>query len=257
MVDGKQEIRRAFGWLALTIEPASADVSQLNLAALAKSLPKGSSFEGNGADAFVFPTQAITTANSLILCEPDYGHADSKDDCWRRFLRIKKSGAIEYCEYDGVARVLRLDRQDTREFPFFLYVQLIGRIWTFLRMSERLLKSEGLAGGVNFTVNLVGAKNSVLVDLAHAPDPDGRYWIDPFHPGAFGVGDYLTRLRCRDENLQFAFRFIVGSLTESEIKRLVTSCADQLGLAYNHQSAPRCFIHGTEDFPWKQYRARD
>jgi len=93
-----------------------------------------------------------------------------------------------------------------------------------------------------------------------ADDPHRNCYVTspmPHMLWAFGVGDCLTRLRCRDENLQFAFKFIIGSVTESEIKRLVMSCADQLGLAYNHQFTQRCFIHGTKEFPWSQYRARD
>lgn len=255
--DGKDERRSAFGWLALVIEPASNEPPDLDLASLAKSLPKSGSLVPAEPASLVFPSQAITTAKSLIFFETTYGRSQSGADCWQRFLRIEKNGSMEYCDYARVARLARFKSEDAKAFPVFLYVQIIGTIWTFLDTARRLLSSAGYAAGVRCTVNVVGTKDSSLVDLAYGSGVKGERWIDPFNPGYHGVGDYFTRLRCRDSNLQFPFKFVVGSLGEKEIKKLISSCAEQFGLAYNHQSAPRCFNVGTDEFPWKQYTARD
>jgi hypothetical protein len=254
--DRKEFFRPAFGWLGLTVEPATLDMSPLDLASVAKSLPKGSSFHTEDDNAFVFPSQAITTANSLILFEPEYSRADNEQDCWSRFLRIDRSGALEYCDYSRVARLVQF-RPDTPEFSVFLYVQIIGTIWTFLKAAQRILTTEGYTSGVKYAVNLIGTKDTVLVDLAHGVGPNGKHWIDPFNPGYHGIGDYFSRLRCRDSNLQFVFKLVLGSLRDNEIKNMIVNSGEQFGLAYNHQSARRCFNADSDEFPWTQYRARE
>jgi uncharacterized caspase-like protein len=255
--DGNDERHSAFRWLALVMEPVSNEPPELDLASLAKSLPKLGSLDPSDQRSFIFPSQAITTAKSLIFFEPAYGRGQPGPDAWQRFLRIEKTGAMEYCDYARVASLMRFKQEDSKPFPLFLYVQIIGTIWTFLNTAQRLLISAGYTAGVRYIVNVIGAKDSVLVDLAQGAGPDGKHWIDPFNPGCHGVGDYYTRLRCRDLNLQFPFKVVVGSLDEKEIKKLIWSCGEQFGLAYNHQSAPRCFNAGTDEFPWRQYTARD
>jgi hypothetical protein len=255
--EGKEERRAAFGWLSVLIEPVSNEPPELDLAALAKSLPKSGSLDPSAQQSFFFPSQAITTAKSLIFFEPVHGRVQSGGDCWQRFLRIERGGAMEYCDYARVARIVRPRSEEATELRVFMYVQLMGTIWTFLTAAQRLLKSEGYEAGARCVVNVVGTKDSVLVDLAQGAGPDGKYWVDPFNPGYHGIGNYFTSLRCRDFNLQFPFKLVVGSLGESEIKKLIWSCAEQFGLAYNHQSAPRCFNAGTDEFPWRQYTARD
>jgi hypothetical protein len=110
---------------------------------------------------------------------------------------------------------------------------------------------------VRYIVNVVGTKDSILADFAHNKGKDEKKWRDPFERDPFYDGDALSRWRCRDLNLQVPFKLVIGALTESDIKKLVRECADYFGLAYNHQSAPRCFAFETDDFPWRQYRARD
>jgi len=255
--DGNDERHSAFGWLGLVIEPASNEQPELDLASLAKSLPKLGSLDPEDPASFIFPSQAITTAKSLIFFEPAYGRSQPHVDCWQRFLRIEKNGSMEYCDYARVARLIRFKKEDATSFPVFYYVQIMGSIWTFLKTAQRLLTSAGYTAGVRYVINVIGTKDSALVDLAQGAGPDGKHWIDPFNPGYHGVGDYYRRCRCRDLNLQFPFKLVVGSLGEKEIKKLIWSCGEQFGLAYNHQSPPRCFNAGTEEFPWRQYSDRD
>jgi hypothetical protein len=54
-------------------------------------------------------------------------------------------------------------------------------------------------------------------------------------------------------NFRSSFQVALASFNEAGLKPLMVDCANQLGLAYNHQSAPRCFKHGTEEFPWGNF----
>jgi hypothetical protein len=245
----------AFGWLSLIIEPVSSEQIVLDLATLAKSL-RGKTFgDTEQNQIFQFPREAMTTAKSLILYDPDYGKGDSKEDCWKRYVRIERNGAIEYCEYDGIARVVAIKEDDTDPYYVFLYVQLIGTVWTFLQAVKQLLGSAGYSAGVKYGVNLIGTKDSILADFAHTVGKDNKKWVQPFEPGFFAGDIDLSRLRCRDENLQFPFRVVLGTLSDSELKKITSDCADQLGLAFNHQSEPRCFTYGMGEYPWREYRA--
>jgi uncharacterized caspase-like protein len=244
----------AFGWLALLVEPVSNEPIVVDLAGLAKSL-RGKIFgdiERN--QAFRFPREATTTSKSLILHDPSYGSGASNDECWERFVRIDRTGAIEYCEYDTVARVVTLKEGDTDPYRVFLYVQLIGRVWTFLHAARNVLASAGYSAGAKYVVNLIGTKDSILADFAHATGKEDKKWAQPFEPGSFGRGLDLSKIRCRDANLQFPFRVVLGSLTEADSTKIISETADQLGLAFNHQSEPRCFTYGTGEFPWREYR---
>lgn len=250
--------RKAFGWLSLVIEPVSRETVVLDLSNLARSL-KGKTY-GDAAQnrTFAFPSQGVTTSKSLLLYDPDYGRSGADVECWRRCLRIERSGALEYCDYDNAARIVTLAPQQKdqpqQEHKAFLYVQIIGIIWTFLAAAKELLSSAGYAGGVRYLVNVIGTRGSVLADFAHAPGKDGQQWRDPFDPGIFGRGDSLSRWKCRDENLQFPFQVVLSSLGDQELRRIIRECGDQFGLAFNHQSDPRCFPIGTEEFPWNEYR---
>jgi hypothetical protein len=48
-----------------------------------------------------------------------------------------------------------------------------------------------------------------------------------------------------------------ASLGEAEAKKMIVGCAEQLGLAYNHQSRPRCFNFNTDVFPWQEFDPHD
>lgn len=244
----------AFGWLSLVMEPVSNEPLILDLSTFAKSLSGKIVGDLQQNQTFRFPSQAITTAKSLILYDQSDG-SSSQDDCWERFVRIERTGAIEYCDYDRVTRLVTLKQDDTRPYYVFLYVQLIGTIWTFLYAAKDVLAAAGYSAGVKYLVNLIGTKDSILADFAHSTGKEDKKWAQPFEPGFFGTGLELSRLRCRDATLQFPFRVVLGSFSDAEAKKIISECADQLGLAFNHQSEPRCFAYGTDEFPWGEYRA--
>jgi hypothetical protein len=244
----------AFGWLSLVVEPVSNEPLVLDLSTFAKSLSGKIFGDSQQNQTFRFPSQAITTAKSLILYDQSDGSI-SQDDCWERFVRIERTGAIEFCDYDRVTRLVTLKQDDTEPYRVFLYVQLIGTIWTFLYAAKDMLASGGYSAGVKYLVNLVGTKDSILADFAHSTGKENKKWAQPFEPGFFGNGMDLSKLRCRDANLQFPFRVVLGSLRGAEAKKIISECADQLGPAFNHQSQPRCFAYGTDEFPWREYHA--
>jgi hypothetical protein len=244
----------AFGWLSLVVEPVSNEPITLDLSSFAKSLAGKSSGDVQDERKFLFPPQAMTTARSLILYDPQYGSRGDAEDCWKRYVRIERSGAIEYCDYDRIARAVRLKPDDTKSYHVFLYIQLIGMIWTFLSAAKWILEGVGYSAGVRYLVNLVGTKDSILADFAHGEGKDHKKWAQPFEPGYWGVDDSLSKWRCRDENLQFPFQVVLASFSEAELKKIIWECSDQLGLAFNHQSQPRCFPLGSDEFPWREYR---
>jgi len=239
-------------WLALVAEPVSNQEIEFDLLALATGL-RGESLQSEKPfEGFRFPTQSLTTANSVVFYDADYP-GEQPVERWKRFIRLDQSGAIEYCEFEAVANTHQVGQ--TKEnagtpVKVYLYVQLIGIVWRFLFAAKRVLQRAHYDAGARFLVNLVGAKDSVLIQFAHGKGLEEKHWLDPFETGAVMGG---SNRRCRDQHVQVEFRCALSSLGESESRKLIAKCAQQLGLAYNHQSAPRCFNHGTETFPWNEF----
>src|SRR6266496_919008 len=138
-----EECIRAFGWLSLVVEPVSNEPIVLDLAELAKSLRNKIFGDVEQHQALRFPREAMTTAKSLILYDPAYGKEGSAEDCWERYVRVERTGAIECCEFDRVARFVFLKEGDSNPYHVYFYVQLIGTIWTFLQAVKQILGSAG------------------------------------------------------------------------------------------------------------------
>jgi hypothetical protein len=252
---GKSELVRATHWLAIVVEPVSNQPIKLDLAALAKTLGNLPSNSGQPYDQFLIPHQSLTTRNSVIFYRSERANGDRREECWKRFLRVEESGAMEYCEFPGAARFYYAGTTpDNRgpAFRVFRYVQIIGLVWNFLFATKRILKAANYELGVRCLVNLVGAKDTLLVEFSNRNGANGQRWYDPFHMNAM-LGNSLENWRCRDSNFQAEFQFALSSLNLPESTKLITKLAEQLGLAYNHQSAPRCFNSGTEIFPWEKF----
>jgi len=49
------------------------------------------------------------------------------------------------------------------------------------------------------------------------------------------------------------YNLTLHDLTQENSFRIIKDIALQLTLAYNQQTAPRCFNYNTEIFPWSQY----
>jgi len=242
--EGNPQPEQWMGKLALVIEPVSNEPLNLDLADLAQTL-HNSKPQGTGPFAtFAIPTQVLTTAKSVIFYESDYSVQEKTEDHWMRFLRMERSGAIEYCDR-RIARILG----QGRGIKVFRYVPLIGLIWSFIYLAKRILHYADYQFGVRYLVNLVATQDTFLGQFSTAPGKDGHHWLDLFD---VQVAHRADNWKCRDAHLQMVFQFAIQSLGESEAKKIILQCAEQLGLAYNHQSKPRCFNCGTEDFPWEQ-----
>lgn len=240
---------RPNNWLSLVVEPVSNQPIEFDIAALAKTLPNRPSQSEKPFDRFRVPSQAITTSKSVLFFDSENNDGQQGEDYWKRFLRIEKSGAMEFCETVPVAGIWSGSRSDSLRLKVFQYVQLVGTVWSFLYAVKRIMNIANYGAGVRYMVNLIGTKDSILVQFAGQDGADGKHWRQPFDP----MADSYMNWRCRDANLQIVFQMVLSSLSEPEAKTMIVECAQQLGLAYNHQSAPRCFTHGTDVFPWEQY----
>ncbi len=238
-------------WLSLVVEPVSNQPINFDVANLAKTLPQQHPKSDSPWERFSLPHEAVTTAKSAILFDSDYAEGRRDRDCWKRFFRVEKHGAMEYCDFVGATGMYAPPKGSTR-ILFFRYIQTVGLIWTFLYAMKHIFNLADYQAGVRLLVNLIGTRETVLAQFAGGQGKEGKYWRQPFDMEAM-IGGSLENWRCRDANLQIPFQLVLGSLGEAEAKRLVMGCAEQLGLAYNHQSQPRCFTFGTDEFPWRQF----
>jgi len=239
-----EEVIKPTSWLSLVVELVSNQPVRVDIAEFAKTFPK-QRFQGkNPYERFVMPRSAITTTRSVILFDSDRS-LDNRTEYWNRFLRIEKSGAIEYCAFIGLTGVYAPERLAAGT-NVINYVQTIGEVWKFLHATKLILDHAGYQAGIRFLVNLVGTKDSMLIQFASEPGVDKKAWAQPFE---WETGDASQNWKCRDANIQVPFQLVLGSLGEAEAKKLIVECAEQLGLAYNHQTEPRCFIFGTSEFP--------
>ena len=241
-------------WLALVVEPVSNQPLVLDLANLAKTLPNEYVQTERPFDQFSSPRNALTTAKSVIFYDVPESSEGQRQESWKRFVRIEQGGAMEYCESLGAACNYKRRSQENAGTPIrvFLYVQIIGLVWSFLFAAKRVYSQANYAAGVKYFVNLVGAKDTMLVQFSRRRGVDGQSWREPFDIDAM-MGGSLENWRCRDAHFQAEFQIALGSLGEGESKKLISKCAEQLGLAYNHQSLPRCFDYGTDVFPWESF----
>lgn len=242
---------RASSWLALIVEPVSRQPINLDIDSLAQTLPTHQFPANHPYEKFIMPSESRTTAKAAVLYEPELSRQGQEKEFWKRFLRIERDGCMEYCDCHKTAGLVVLEQGNTG-IPMFTYVQTIGVVWTFLFAVKRILSMSDYHGGIRFTVNLVGAKDTVLTQFAAKPGEQGSSWRQPLSAGTIQEGS-LQNWKCHDPNIQISFKFILASLGEPEAKKLIIHCAEQIGLAYNHKSKPRCFNYGTDIFPWEQF----
>jgi uncharacterized caspase-like protein len=235
------ETTKAFSWLSLVIEPIANQAITVNIAEESVRLPKLNLYSGEPYERFKLPHKVTTTINSVILTD---GSRRNVDEFLGHYLRFEKNGNIEYADN----RYVFVEHRGIR---CFYYVQIIGTIWQFVFLANKILSSVGYKSGVRFSVNLIGTFDSVLVDFSKEPGEGGQHWVNLFDGGSRSHG--LLDLKCSDPNLRMDYQFAIGSLGENEIQKIIKDIAQKLGLAYNHQSLPRCFNYGTEIFPWNQF----
>jgi hypothetical protein len=111
-------------------------------------------------------------------------------------------------------------------------------------LSQAIYQDCDYYGMVSVLVNLVGTKDTLLVDYARSPRGG---WASPFSH------EYTApRPVCQDPNVQIPRRLALADSPEDEVEDIVRQISRDLG-AYYRQDPPRCFDCHTGEFPARQY----
>lgn len=234
----KNEISNAFSWLSLIAEPVASQPISINIEEEVKRLPKLQAFGEKPFEQFSIPGEVRTTLDSVIL----YANLDYDSPFWSRYLRLDELGDVEYAD----TKYAFIEREGVR---CFRYVQIIGMTWQFMFLVKHLLTSAGYRLGIRLLVNLVGTRDTILVDFSEEAGKNASQWRQPFREGRDG----LLNLSCPHPNLQMEYQLVIGDLSDQNSREIINDLTRKLGLAYNHQSSPRCFNYDTDIFPWQQY----
>jgi len=235
-------IAKANSWMSLIIEPLTNQPISINIAEEVERLQ----FIRTPDDLppykkFPRPFKPYTTIDSAGF----YGVCLADERYWGNYLRIEKAGNIEYVDSNCAFTIYAGVRQ-------FEYVSIVGMVWQFMFFAQSVLANSGYTGGVRYLVNLVGTRDTILGDFSKESG-QGSMWENPHHSNS---KSRLLKLKCPNAHLQLEYKFALSTLSEASSRGVVDDVARNLGLAYNHQSAPRCFNHDTDIFPWRQYFSR-
>lgn len=236
------EMSKAFSWTSIVFEPTNALLPPIDNSVLFDKL-KSYKLEGEKPhERLRIPTAVMTTIDSVVL----FNELPKDAKFWDSYIRIDKQANIElaetqytFAEIDGVR--------------CFFYVQLIGFIWQSMFFAKKMLLNSGYRSGVNMWINLVGTRSSILMDFSKESGEGNQHWRSPFERDALFDHGGLFNLQCPDPNIQMEYQFDIEKLDESKSFETIKNIATNFGLAYNHQSTPRCFNYNTEVFPWNQF----
>ncbi|MDT4895663.1 MAG: hypothetical protein QOH25_740 [Acidobacteriota bacterium] len=233
-------IVKAYSWMSLIIEPVANQATSIDIAQEIERLQ----FARTSDDApphkrFPRPIRPYTTIDSAGL----YGECLADKNYWGNYLRIDKAGNIEYVDTNCAFATYI----DVRQFE---YVRIFGMVWQFMFFAQSVLASAGYTGGVRYLVNLVGTRDTILGDFSKERGQNGGVWEST---SDYSYKTSLLKLKCPTANLQLDYKLVIGALNEVSSRGVADDVARKLGLAYNHQSQPRCFNFGTDIFPWRQY----
>jgi hypothetical protein len=235
------ELSKAYSWLSIIIEPITDLGSALDITVVSQTMksykPKGE----KPYEILIIPRGLMTTFDAVVLYDELIN-----TEYWGWYTKIDRNGNIEltntrdtFMEYSGVR--------------CFFYVQIVGIIWQSVFFAKNVYQEAGYFKGVRLWVNLVGTQNSILIDFSKESGEKNQHWVSPFDRNSLFDQEHLFKLKCQDQNLQMEYKFVVGNLDEMTSFEIIKNIANNLGLAYNHQSLPRCFNYNTEIFPWGQY----
>lgn len=232
----------AYSWLSLIAEPISQSRVEIDIAEELNRIPYPKPEQTPPYELFAVPPYKQTTIDTAIRYRPFH----QEHDLWEAYLRIDQAGNIEYAEsYDLFS--------EFQGYRAFKYVSLVGLCWQFQFLVRDVLQSNAYESGVRLTVSLVGTRDSILTEFSTIAGTNRQQWLQPFRSGYLDQGEGLLGLTCPNPNLQMSYSFSIASLDEDSSREIAHNIATQLSLAYNHQSQPRCFNHGTSEFPWNQY----
>jgi hypothetical protein len=235
-----RQIVRAFSWLSVMMEPTSSQNLTIDIAQESERLNKYKATGSKPYERFWFHGNRLTTVNSVVLHQEE----GADRNYWGYYLRIDQHGNIEYAD---AVRVF----YEWENMRWFKYVPVIGLIWQFMFFAKQTLANVGYDLGAELVVNLVGTEGTMLSDFAQEPGEDNQRWAQPNSTDLFM--ERRKSMECHDLNIQLKYQVILGNLDEDSSFKIVEDIGRKLGLAYNHQSVPRCFNYNTNNFPWNQF----
>jgi len=244
--DVSDGLTKAFCWVSFIMEPSAPDLVKVDLDHVEKWLPPLGSTSTEPYERFRMPFETRTTLSSTVW----YDFYRNESDLWARYVWFDKGGNLEYA--DSSTLVFH-DYNGQRRF---YYVQLVGLFWQFIRFGTKALLHCNYRGGVRLWANLVGTRDTILVDFSQETGKDNQRWRDPTDREPFFEIDELPKLTSTERNIQLEYSFVVSAMKEPEGFDLVKDFAAKLGRAYNHNTSPRCFNYETDTFPWNQFWTR-
>lgn len=241
--DVSDGITKAFSWTSFIMEPSSPGLVTADVDNVKSWLPPLGSTSTEPYERFRLPAQIRTTLNSSVWYDP----YRNESELWERYVWFDKDGNLEYADSSGLVF------HDFNGQRWFNYAQIVGLFWQFVHFGSKALLECKYMGGVRLLVNLVGTRDTILVDFSQEAGKDNKHWLDPTSRDSFFDGEHLKGLTCTERNIQVEYKFVASSMKEPEGFKMVKDFAAKLGRAYNHDSSPRCFNYETDTFPWKQF----
>lgn len=108
---------RAFSWLGVLVQPLANQLISLDLGKKAADTQTIYVQGSQPYEQFSFPSSLRTTFSSLLF------HREIHDtNYWSRYLRIERSGSIEYADTKNVFL-------EVKGLRIFKFVQIIGLVW--------------------------------------------------------------------------------------------------------------------------------
>ena len=150
----ERECERAFSWLSVLIEPIANQEVSIDIAKKAAQPNNIYSPGTEPHERFSFPRISRTTSDSLLVSSNLH---DSS--YWGRYLKIERSGNIEYADAKSVFI-------EYKGFRVFKFVQLMGLTWQLLFLVKSLLMECGYRSGIRLTFCLVGTRDTILTNFS-------------------------------------------------------------------------------------------
>jgi len=157
---------------------------------------------------------------------------------YHQALTIQPDGIIHFVS----SYPLLYQNQNIR---FYGFVALIGYLWQLIFLAKAIYAEMKFKSPIIIIINLIGAKNTYLADLAQGPQ---KKWKSVFD------WDYYGDLRDinQENNIQVQREILLVEARDAQIEMLIREIAKEIGQYYNHQQ-PKCFTPDTNEFPVKQY----
>lgn len=233
---------KAYSWLSVIVEPITSATVGINLTKFLERVRTHFRSDANSIDQFHSFARTQTTVDSIIL----HNEIGDSNEFWANYFRVDKNGNIEYADSTFSFWVA----DDVR---CFCNVQVVGLAWQALFLAKAILAEAAFSGGVRLLFNMVGTRDTILSDFSKEPGDGGTKWAQPFsYSGGLSLRN-LANFQCQSSNLQMEYELTLHDLDQQNSFEIIKGIAEQLVLAYNHQSEPRCFNYKTEVFPWTQY----